>query len=176
MARKGRSRRSRSGVAPVLGLDVGGVIVDRAAHDTDTSFFGNRPMDTPSVPGSFEAIAKLVDLFEHRVHIVSKAGPRISELTRQWLHVTGFFEQTGVDESHLHFVLRRPEKAPICERLGVTHFVDDRIDVLTHMTTVRHRYVFLGGLGPNHPTPEIPKWAIPATDWHDLRRRITRHI
>ena len=32
-----------------VGLDVGGVLVDRVAEGDDTSFFGSRPMETPAV-------------------------------------------------------------------------------------------------------------------------------
>lgn len=37
-------------VRPVLGVDVGGVLGARVAEDSDKSFFGSRPMDTPAVP------------------------------------------------------------------------------------------------------------------------------
>lgn len=71
---------------PVLGIDVGGVLVDRVAEGSDTSFFGNRPMDTPAVAGSLGAVAELVELFEYRVHIVSKAGSQDAEDDDPRLH------------------------------------------------------------------------------------------
>jgi hypothetical protein len=158
---------------PVLGIDVGGVLVDRVAEGSDTSFFGANPMATPAVPGAFDAVAKLCsEDFGYRVHIVSKAGPKIAGLTREWLGRTGFFEQTGVSPSNVWFVRKRIDKAPICARLGITHFVDDRLDVLEHLTTVEHRYLFLGGLG-QHPAPKhVPPRFRTADSWPLLARLV----
>ena len=159
--------------APVLGLDVGGVIVDRSGEESDTSFFGDRPMETPAVAGVFDAVTELcAGPFEGRVHIISKAGPKISRLTREWLAHTEFHQRTGVAPEHLHFVRHRHEKAPICEDLGVTHFVDDRLSVLEHLGNVAHRYLFIGGLGTHAPPSPIPTWVTAADRWPDLVRLI----
>lgn len=143
---------------PVLGIDVGGVLVDRVAEGDDTSFFGSRPMETPAVSGAFAAVAELcTGPFEYRVHIVSKAGPKIAGLTREWLGQTGFYAHTGVSPGNVWFVRRREEKAEVCRKLAITHFVDDRLDVLTHLGTVAHRYLFTGGLGTNSAPVHVPR-------------------
>ena len=161
----------------MLGIDVGGVLVDRVAEGSDTSFFGDRPTDTPAVPGAFESVARLCrGPFQFRVHIVSKAGPKISDLTRAWLGHTGFFEQTGMSPSNVWFVRKRPEKAPICQRLGVTHFVDDRLDVLAALESVEHRYLFLGGLGTHLPPPQIPRTVHPVATWPLLADTIEHEL
>jgi hypothetical protein len=130
-------------------------------------------METPAVDGAFDAIAQLgAGVFAGRVHIISKAGPKISRLTREWLVHTDFYDRTGVRPEHLRFVRHRHEKAPICEELGVTHFVDDRLSVLEHLASVSHRYLFIGGLGPHSPPGEIPSWATASDRWTDLARLI----
>lgn len=136
---------------PVLGLDIGGVLVDRLAEGEDTSFFGTRPMDTPAVDGAFEAVARLLEAFDYRVHIVSKAGPKISRLSLEWLLLHNVISP-ALPATQVHFVTDRADKEPICRRLGVTHFVDDRLSVLNHLTSVDHRILFTGGLGV-HPAP-----------------------
>lgn len=153
---------------PVLGIDVGGVLVDRVAGGSDTSFFGDRPMDTPAVPGALEAVAELVELFEYRVHIVSKAGPKISELTRRWLGSRRVTGTGGIPIGNVHFVRKRPDKQPICEQLGVTHFIDDRLDVLKHLVTVDHRYLFTGGLGEDDAPELVPAWVTVVDTWSRL--------
>ena len=156
---------------PTLGIDVGGVIVARLAADTDTSFFGTRPMDTPPVEGAFEAIAELARRFEYRVHIVSKAGPKIDGLTRQWFGERRFFERTCVPSSNLYFVRKRHEKAPVCARLGITHFIDDRPDVLENLADVEHCLLFTGGLGPNIEVPPTDgRWTV-ADSWAGVLNR-----
>lgn len=123
----------------VLGVDVGGVIVDRAGENSDISFFGGRPMETPAVSGVFEALSILIrGVFDGRVYLVSKAGPRTAATTRARLEHTGFHDQTGIPRNNrVHFVRDRREKEPVCAKLGVSHFVDDRLDVLSLPVRVR---------------------------------------
>ncbi|WP_051799794.1 hypothetical protein [Catenuloplanes japonicus] len=141
-------------------MDVGGVLVVLAGDDVDTSFFGVRPLETPAMPGAFARLAALTaGRFRGRVHLVSKAGPKVERNTRDWLHHHGFFARTGVPPENVHFVRERRDKAAVCATYGITHFVDDRADVLACLETVPHRYL-MGGA-------EIP-------DWDALFRAVTR--
>ncbi|MFG3258939.1 hypothetical protein [Streptomyces sp. NPDC048172] len=156
---------------PVLGVDVGGVIIGRVAEGSDTSFFGPQPLLTPAVDGVMEALAALTaEPFAGRVHVISKAGPRVADRTREWLGHHDFFARTGIPDGHLHFVRERADKAPVCARLGVTHFVDDRLDVLAHLTTVAHRLLFTGGLGDLTPPDPgaVPSWATVTGSWPEV--------
>lgn len=157
----------------MLGVDIGGVIVDRVAENSDTSFFGARPMETPAVAGALDALNDLtLGAFQRRVFLVSKARRRTAETTRAWLEHTNFFDRTGILRDNVHFVDNRCEKAPVCERLGITHFVDDRVDVLRVLDTVPHRYLFTGGLGKT-PAPKDPPRDFSVIDsWVDLRRAV----
>jgi hypothetical protein len=155
--------------SPTLGVDVGGVIVALRGRDEDTSFFGSRPLKTPAVAGVFDALATLtVEPFAGRVHLVSKAGPKVAANTRAWLTHHDFFDRTGIPEANLHFVRERRDKAPVCRRLGVTHFVDDRLDVLAHLDSVEHRYLFLGGTDQEAPDGSLPDWATAIDTWAGL--------
>lgn len=125
----------------ILGVDIGGVIIDRQNDRTDTSFFGPNFLLTTAVPGVVDQLKSLVDRgFE--VHLVSKCGENVERKTRQWLAHHRFFERTGIDPARLHFCRTRPEKGPICRDLGVTHFVDDRLDVLDCLDSVREVILF----------------------------------
>lgn len=140
----------------VLGVDIGGVLMGghrarrlQRQEGEDTSFFGPNYLLTPALPGALEAMARLcaatsagaAGAFD-AIHFVSKCGDEVQHKTRTWFAHHGLLAQWGLPESHLHFCERRHEKAPICERLGVTHFIDDRLSVLQHLTTVRYRYCF----------------------------------
>ncbi|GAA4938877.1 hypothetical protein GCM10023224_20230 [Streptomonospora halophila] len=161
---------------PVLGVDIGGVVIHRTADDHDTSFFGETPMLTPAVPGVFDALAGLArDAFRDRVYLVSKAKPATADRTRRWLDLHGFTERTGITGDRLHFVPERADKAPVCERLGITHFVDDRIDVLRHLENVPYRYLFTGGGGTEDPRA-IPDWARQAATWAELAAELRRSV
>lgn len=154
---------------PTLGVDVGGVIVTLADREEDTSFFGTRPRQTPSVAGVFEALAALAERpFAGRVHLISKAGPKVAANTRDWLAHHDFFARTGIPAAHLHFVRERRDKAAVCQRLDVTHFVDDRLDVLAHLGMVEHRYLFVGGTNEPVAAHAVPHWATVAHTWAEL--------
>ncbi len=73
----------------------------------------------------------------------------------------------GLDEQALHFCRRRPDKAPICKRLGVTHFIDDRMDVIVHLTSVRYKILF----GPQDAGVNA-KGVVRAETWRDVASRL----
>ncbi len=135
----------------VLGVDVGGVIIDRINDGTDTSFFSTNYLKTTAVPGAVTALRRLVqERFAEKVFIVSKCGKNTEAKTIEWLHHNKFFEQTGISPNHVRFCRTREGKAPICQELGITHFVDDRLEVLSHLTTVPHKFLFQGNPNEVH--------------------------
>jgi hypothetical protein len=117
----------------VLGVDCGNVILEQ--------------MNGTPVNGSVNALRTITGsgIFTNggvNIWIISKCGPRVQALTRQWLDNLDFWNQTGIPKSNLEFCLKFWEKGPICERLGVTHFIDDRPKVLNCLTTVGKLYAF----------------------------------
>ena len=63
---------------------------------------------------------------------------------------------------NLQFCLERAQKAEICRDLGLTHFIDDRADVLEHLEpVVPHRYLF----GPQPPEFTVPEGVVPVVSW-----------
>lgn len=129
-----------------LGIDIGRVIIEGDQPGADTSFIGGSIEDalaTPAIAGAFEAIRRLVALFGGRVWLVSKCGARVEQKTRLWLAHHRFFEQTGVAEANVRFCRERPQKRDHAVALGLTHFIDDRRDVLGHLEgAVEHRVLF----------------------------------
>lgn len=127
----------------MLGIDVGGVIIKPAENTGDTSFFSDGYLKTPMIEGAFETIRHLnLEVFHGDVCIVSKCGERVEAKTRHWLGHHGFHDYTGIPPARLFFCRKRKDKAPICERVGVDIFIDDRLDVLRHLTTVERKIHF----------------------------------
>lgn len=128
-----------------IGLDVGGVIIDRIKNDnTDTSFRSDNFLRTTAVPGAFEAIRAITSAFgPQNVFIISKV--KSDAKTRLWLGHNSFYERTRFRPENLRFCRERYEKGPIADSLPggpLTHFADDRADVLRHMPHVGTRYLF----------------------------------
>src|SRR5580658_8061533 len=100
--------------------------------------------------GAFASLTRLTAILEGRVWLVSKCGPDVQARTERWLAHQQFFEITGIDPSHVRFCLRRADKATHCSELGITHFVDDRPEVLAHLVgVVPHLFLF----GPQESPP-----------------------
>lgn len=162
---------------PRLGIDIGRVIIDGSSHPSgdDTAFFKggeDNAFRTPAMHGAFDSIGRLTDLFGGRVWLVSKCGARVEQRSRGWLAHHRFFQRTGVDPANLRFCLERPQKADHCRDLRITHFVDDRSDVLAALDgIVRHRYLF----GPQRRQTEMPG-IVPVIDWSIAEAAIRRDL
>lgn len=127
-----------------MGVDVGGVIIDGARNDgTDTSLHSVRYLETTAVPGAFDALRRLTaERFGEGLFVISKCGPDVQRRTLEWMTHHHFFARTGIAPSRIHFCRAQCEKGSLCADLGITHYVDDRIEVLMYLTTVPHRYLF----------------------------------
>lgn len=146
-----------------LGIDIGGVIIDRINDDTDTSFFGENYLRTTAVPGAFESIAKLNKfIFKDSVYIISKCGEEVQKKSLNWLVYNRFYDITGISLERIHFCRKRNGKGPISRDIGLTHFIDDRLEVLSYMLDdVKKLYLFR----PQERDLE---------DWKHLLPRVTR--
>lgn len=160
---------------PRIGVDIGRVIIN--GDGPDTAFLGHNEVEAlraPAVGGAFAAVAELVRRFEGRVYLVSKCGAKIQARSLAWLDQHGFWAATGVDRAHVRFCKERRDKANHARKLGLTHFVDDRFDVHTHLVGLVDRmYLF----GPQRRRSEqlpgmlaTPRWADVLADlsWLDV--------
>jgi hypothetical protein len=156
----------------LIGIDIGRVLMCPAADEgrPDTSFLDSKDdvaLQIPPAPHALDVIAELVRRCDGRVWLVSKAGDRIEALTRRWLQTQDFFVKSGMDPEHVRFCRKRPDKRSHAIDLGLTHFIDDRSDVLVHLRgVVPALYLFGVQADP------APPWANPVRDWFEVERKI----
>ena len=139
-----------------IGIDIGGVIIDRTKNN-DNLFFSDRFLEATPVPDAIHAITVLNFLYENQIYLVSKASINGMERSKRWLQHYRFYDQTGIDPTHVFFCLERKDKASIAEKLKLTHFIDDRLEVLSYLTTVPNRYLFNYD---HHSDKEIEKFSM----------------
>jgi len=144
----GRHRYLAGMTSIALGIDIGRVLMCPSADDArpDTSFL-NLPeaqaLAVPASPHVWDVVPELVRTFGGRVWLVSKAGERIEALTRRWLAHHRFFARVGLPADAVRFCRRREDKRGHALELGLTHFIDDRSDVLAALVgAVPHLYLF----------------------------------
>lgn len=168
---------SREKKEPRIGIDIGRVIMAPVkGGKADTTFLAgslDRAMQTPPAPGAFEGVRTLVDAFAGQAWLVSKAGASVQYKTKLWFRHWDFFAETGLPSDHVRFCLRRSEKAAYCRQLKITHFIDDRLDVLQYLRgLVPHLYLF----GEQPSLIDIPDWVIHVLDWPETTVRVLEEL
>jgi hypothetical protein len=164
----------------LIGCDIGNVI---SGSDTDTPESQNRMftpdfLDTPVVDGAIETLAWLRSRADvATVRLLSKCGPEVERKTRLWLDHVRFAERTGIptDEEHLTFCRRRKDKAGIVRAWGLTHFIDDREDILVPMLglpRIKRLYLFR----PDRPHAARDPLIRPVSSWAELRSDVEREF
>lgn len=150
-----------------LGVDFGRVIHGGllAPGDDDTAFLDGSFQDalaSPATAGVYEALPGLVEAFGGRAWIISKCGDRVRRRTLAWLDHHDFYARTGLPRENVRFCRKREEKARHCADLGVTHMIDDRLDVHRAIRrVVPYRYLFGTDQGPEW-VRSVPDWAAAA--------------
>lgn len=161
-----------------LGIDIGRVIINGDNKSkNDTSFIQENTMEkiveTPAMAGCFKAIEELVNIFEKRVWLVSKAYPNTQRKTIAWLEANKFFERTGINPDNLVFCLERPQKAEYCREFSLTHFIDDRLDVLNYVSSEANQ-CFL--FGQQKGDVKIPSWVQWGSNWPETLRLVKESL
>jgi len=125
---------------PLIGIDIGGVLIDDAAGD-DEVFFSSGYLAAPEVPGAIDACAELGEWAT--CFLVSKAGTAKEGRSRSWLFSRQFPRRSGIPPTRWYFTATRSDKGRLATELGLVGFVDDRVEVLAAMPpVVRCRVVF----------------------------------
>jgi ribA/ribD-fused uncharacterized protein len=158
---------------PTLGVDFGRVIQGGDVPDgnDDTQFLGSSydtAMQSPATVGMFDALPRLVERFDGRVWIISKCGPRIRHLMLSWLEFHDFYDRTGVPRDNVRYCAKRAEKAGHCIELGVTHMIDDRLDVHSHLRGVVENLYLFG----TQRTAVAPPWVTSVRTWTETEAAI----
>ncbi|OLT28965.1 hypothetical protein BJF79_10695 [Actinomadura sp. CNU-125] len=150
-----------------LGIDFGRVIQGGALApgSADTAFLGGsleQALASPATDGAFDVLPDLIGLVDGRAWIISKAGDRVRARTLAWLDHHDFYRRTGLPRGNVRFCRKRQEKAGHCAELGITHMIDDRLDVHRALRgTVPHLYLF----GPQRDA--VPGWVRHVPAWTD---------
>jgi len=125
-----------------------------------------------SVPDALLSLREIVrsGQFE-KVYIVSQVS-FIGRLTFSYrLGRRDIWRYTGIPKSNLYFCRYRHEKSAICEKLGITDFIDDNLEVLSYMQNVPRLYAL------NSKKKDVDKYRFPEhvaffASWKELMPRL----
>jgi hypothetical protein len=163
------------GSATAVGIDIGGVIISMVGKELRKSSVEDTSMmeaflDTPPVPGSFDGVRRCVEAHgAANVYIVSYAGRVMEQKSRQWLEHHYFFRKTGMLPRNVVVCRLTGQKAPICESLGITHFIDDHQRILQPMIPLQQSGVMerLVLLNSHREKVRFPKAVTEVHTWQE---------
>ena len=118
-----------------LGIDIGNVIINHRLTDKDDKTLHEERYSTiPAAEGVFDAVKKLNDeKFHGNIFLISKCTLWAQEKILAWLKDNDFYTKTDVKPENVFFCRERHEKDKICKDNNITYFIDDRLEVLSHM-------------------------------------------
>lgn len=138
----------------VLGVDLGYTIVN--------------PKTKESYSDSFRVLKRFKETWDN-VFIVSKVNEEQKVRAIKWLTESGFHTLTGIPFENIYFCQERNEKGPICKTLGVTHFIDDRAEVMFNMSPEITKFII------NPHSEDEDKFNLINTtwikDWSEIEKR-----
>ncbi|KND51502.1 MAG: hypothetical protein AB202_02935 [Parcubacteria bacterium C7867-007] len=152
-----------------LGVDIGGVIIAEIKAEGGLAHIDEDHLNVLPVQSVLEALAQLEHTFKDQRFLISKAREEVEGSCRSWLQHYKFFETTGIPEAHLHFCRERSGKKAICRELGITHFVDDKLEVLSHLVgLVPNLFLFNPDENETRPYAEYLPSVTVVPDWRSL--------
>lgn len=122
----------------VLGFDFCGV-----TNIGSDYFYQNDPRDVPPMAGAFRVLPGLSrKRFGENIWVISAAGPCKQEKTRDWFECHDAYARMLIPPEHVLFSPDRAGKAEVCRKIRVTHFIDDRLEVLLNLDQQVIKYLF----------------------------------
>lgn len=146
-----------------IGMDIGGVIRGKATERQSVEEY----LVVNPLSDATKVIKALVDKFGSKnIFIISRCPEYAEDVILLWLDKK-IFTNIGFKRSNVYFCRERADKARIAQRLKLSHFIDDRIDVLDAMKDiVVNRILFTGG--SNHDNTVIDDSIIVLDNWNSI--------
>lgn len=124
-----------------FGTDIGRVLAEHATME----LLGQpgRHLAVPEIDGSFDALGLIRrERFPDSTFVISMCDEQTEVRSKEWLAHREFTARTGVAWDHIIYCRTFAEKALIAARLGLTVFVDDRSEVLSHFNNGEKLFLF----------------------------------
>jgi len=118
-----------------FGVDLGNVIIDHIGFGTTPEFVQSGDYNViPPVLGVIEALWQLnQERFAGNIFVVYNASDVADQKILSWLKLHDFFNRTGIYPAQVMRTKNGRDKSSVCDFYQATHFVDDRLEVLSHL-------------------------------------------
>lgn len=158
-----------------LGIDIGNVIIDhRLVDKDDKELYENHYSTIPATEGVFDAVRELNENeFHGNIFLISKCTLWAQGKILDWLKDNDFYAKTGVKPENVFFCRERHEKDKICKDNGITHFIDDRLEVLSYMVeTAPHLFLYRPDQSEVHEYRQFLPNVTRVESWAEILKKI----
>lgn len=159
-----------------LGVDIGNVIINHRLTDkNDETLHEERYSTIPSVENACESLKKLNDeKFHGEIFLISKCTPWAQEKILAWLKDNDFYAKTGIKPENVFFCRERHEKEKICRTNNINYFIDDRLEVLSHLVgKIPHLFLFQPNQAEIDEYRQFLDKVIRVESWSELVEKIS---
>lgn len=89
---------------------------------------------TVPLPDAFRVAKRIVTELDPNAVIISRVNEKQKQRALEWFKKENVLEQLGIKPENVYWCEQRCEKAPIVDKLGLTHFIDDRPEVMNYLS------------------------------------------
>lgn len=115
-----------------IGIDINGVLSDNKVPDYQTRDYSIFSVMKDAV----KIVRKMVDAYgADNIYIISRVRThQLSMVTGVWLEYHGILKKTGIPLENVFICYKLKDKAELAAKLELTHFIDDRLEVLDYFS------------------------------------------
>lgn len=163
----------------VVACDLGGSVIDKVTKGSREKFLGPDYLLTRVVPQAFETLRFLAQETrgedgKYNVYVVSACEAALRRKALWWLGHMEFSNRTCIPSENVLFCDSRGEKGAVYARLGVTHAIDDRIEVLSSVSAATKKFLFRPDMNEGAPPSLLEAHIHLAEDWPGIVRCILK--
>lgn len=157
---------------PVLGVDIGQVLIEQEPDDPNFSFGGANYLDSPEMPDAFRVLRRLrEEMFGDRIHLVTRCMRKLRQKRVEWLDHHDFWNRVGIDREQPRYCWTPQNKSNVCYDLSITHFIDDDPRELLHLVDLIPNLLLFR---PRHHVNEYAKFIAQSTtrveSWTEIEK------
>ncbi|MDO8569365.1 MAG: hypothetical protein Q7R89_01105 [bacterium] len=158
-----------------LGVDLGNVIIDHVGFGTTPEFVQSGDYNViPPMLGVIDALWQLnQERFAGNIFVVYNASDVADQKILSWLKSHDFFNRTGIYPAQMMRTKNGRDKSSVCDLFQATHFVDDRLEVLSHLVSkVKNLYLLRPQADEVRRYKDFLPHVLLVTSWDEIVRTL----
>lgn len=149
-----------------IGIDINGVLANNKLSHINTRDYSIFSV----MENAIKVVKKLVKHYgSENIYIISRAQScQLSFITGIWMETHNFLQETNISLDNVKICTRLKDKAIIAEKLNITHFIDDRPEVLSYFSKNTILMAYQPKKNEIKKYPNVASRAIIVNSWNEI--------